>query len=395
MQPAEATLPTEHSPLGGSGAHRFLACPRSVQLSRGIVESESEHAALGTAAHALGERCIKTGRDPWEFIGGKAKGIEIDKDMADAVHVYTSFARSARDDANQGNRWVELPFHCPDLHPLYYSTADLVDLYEDRRHLEITDYKHGAGIVVEAENNAQLMMYACGVLEHLGLWQSVLTVTMRIVQPRGFHFDGPIREHTMPVADLRAWLYDVLLPGMEATKAADAPTASGDHCRFCPARSHACPQLMEDMEELETMVERVNEAGGAGELTNEEVGRFLNLLELAKIVGKAASETAFARMQNGQSVPGYKLSAARTNREWKEGAEKALRRKFGDKVYTEPKLKSPAEIDKLPEGSKLTAEWAFKPDGGLTVTKATDARPAVNKDTKSLFKPVKKGKSNG
>lgn len=383
-----------HSPLGGSVAPRLLACLGSPRMAQGVEDPESEHAALGTAAHKLGELCLTTGAEPWEYIGQVLPGTNItcDKDMADAVQVYTGFARSVRNDANQSNRWVERSFRCRSLHPLYYSTADLVDYYELRRHLDVTDYKHGAGVVVEAVDNAQCMYYGAGVLEDLQLWDKVDTITLRIVQPRGFHFEGPIREHTMHVDELHDWLHEVMLPAMRAAEQPDAPLKVGEHCRFCPARRAACPAMMGAMKEFGEMTERINHAGGAGDLTNAEVGRYLDLLTLAKIAGKAANETAFNRLQAGQNVPGYKLGNARSNREWKEEAEAALKKKFGAKAYTEPKLKSPAEVDKLPEGKALTERLAYKPDAGLTVIPEKDPRPAVSRDTKALFKPVKKGK---
>jgi hypothetical protein len=57
----------EHSPLGGSAAHRFMNCEGSFLLQREQIEAgtfvniESEYAKLGTAAHELGAKAIATG----------------------------------------------------------------------------------------------------------------------------------------------------------------------------------------------------------------------------------------------------------------------------------------------------------------------------------------------
>jgi hypothetical protein len=130
--------------------------------------------------------------------------------------------------------------------------------------------------------------------------------------------------------------------------------------------------------------------GGADELSPEQVARFLDLLSIIKIPGAAASKTAFRRLSAGKSIPGYKLAQARAYREWKPGADVELIAKFGDAALTPRELKSPAGIEELPEGEKYTARYAFKPDKGLTVVKGDDARPAVSKDTKSLFTDVTK-----
>ena len=379
-----------HSPLGASGAYRWMVCPGSVQLSKGIVDEESEFAAEGTAAHSLGDSCLKQGDDAWQRIGTIMGGYPqpVSKDMADAVQVYLNHVR-AYPDRDQSNWFVERSFHCPELHPLFYGTADNVFIDEPNRHLYVDDYKHGAGIVVEAKNNPQGMYYAAGVLEMLELWGKVDTITIGIIQPRGFHYDGPIRQWSISVDDLKEWLHDTLIPAME-TALVSRETKSGDHCRFCPARGHACPQLVDDMKEMEELMGKVADQGGAKALTNAELGRFLVLFDTAKIVAKAAGKTAFSRLQAGKKVPGRKLAKSKTNRTWKEGSEAAIIHKLGEKAMTESVLKSPAKIDALPGGKDLTAQHAYKPEGGLTVVSSGDTRKAQNTDVKGLFKPVTK-----
>ena len=387
----------EHSPLGGSGAPRWMKCPGSVPLSHGLKDKESEYAELGTAAHSLAETCLQTNVDAWTYItvgspgvgyNNLPSGIIVDKDMADAVQVYLNAVRSEHPDRNQGNSWVEREFYCPGLHEYFWGKADFVFYDEENYALYVWDYKHGAGIVVDAKENAQLMYYACGVLEDLDLWDKVEIVKMYIAQPRGFHWDGPIRSWSLLVDDLGRWLHETLIPAMDKAMTS-TDTASGEHCRFCPARGRACSQIIKDYEELEMLLTKKN---SAKELTNSQVGRFLDLLDVAKIAGKVHTETAFARLSAGKEIPGRKLGKARANRDWKKDAFMALQRKFGKKAYTEPKLKSPSQIEELPEGKKYTSRYAFKPDKGMTVLKASDPRPATNVNLKSLFKSKGKKK---
>ena len=398
----------EHSPLGGSGAKRWMACPGSVSLSKGIVDDESEFAALGTAAHAFAECALNQNSDAFSGIGShyaasnktfypefwaKAElpddAILMDKDMADAVQTYLDAVRLWHPERNQGNSWVEKPFYCSDLHKHFHGMSDFVHVDDANRTLHVWDYKHGAGIIVEVEENPQGMYYACGILEQLDLWDKIDNIVIHIAQPRGWHSDGPIRQWEISTEDLSDWPDDVLLPAMERALVS-RETSSGEHCRFCPARSHACPQLMGDMEELQIMTELAEK--GADALTDEQVGKFMDLFIKAKIVNTAAVKTAFSRMSAGKKIPGFQLSTGRKNRTWKEGAEKAIKAKFGKAAMTDPVLKSPSQIEAMPEGGTLAAQWAYKPPGALTVTPSSDSRPAVNRDTKSLFKPVSKGK---
>ena len=376
-----------------------MTCPGSVQLSQGWQDEESDHAALGTAAHTLAAHCLIKKIEPWRLIGqyvsgdkidGAAPGHLIDKEMADAVSEYIAFIDAEFPDRNQGNSWVERKFHCPSIHKFFYGTSDFTAIAG--RKATVVDYKHGAGIVVDAFENPQLMYYAAGVLEDLGLWNTIDEVELVIVQPRAFHYDGPIRSWTIKTAELVAWLEDKLVPAMDKALVS-RDTKSGEHCRFCPARAGACPQLMADFKELEELMKLLgNDGAGAPKLTGEQLARFLDLGEVFKIQRTAALKTATVRVQQGHKVPGWKLAKAKANREFKEGAEAAAKKEFGDDAYSKPKLKSPAEIDKMPKGKDFTARWAFKPDTGETLVPEDDARPAVNKDVKSMFKPINKSK---
>lgn len=380
-----------HSPLGASGAHRWMKCPGSVGLGYGVDDPESDHAALGTAAHHIGAECLKKGVDAWTFMDAPLD-IPCDKEMADAVQVYLDTIRRWHPDRHQGNSLIERSFYCPDIHKYFYGTADFV--YVGEREVHVWDYKYGAGIVVEVKENPQCMYYACGVLSDLALWDSrVDTVVLHIVQPRGFHYDGPVRDWSISVDDLHDWLWGTLVPAMDRALVS-RDTVSGEHCRFCPSRLMACPQLAKDMDELEKLMKEF-EGKGAADLSNDQVARYLDLFDTAKITAKAAEQVAFTRLSAGHEIPGRKLAAKRPNREWKKGAEKHIVKKFGKNAYTEPALKSPAQIDAMPEGKALTTRYAFKPDTGLTVVKGEDARQEVSPSTKSMFQKAtntRKGK---
>lgn len=390
--------PAGHSPLGASGAERWMHCPASVGLSYGLIDEESDFAAIGTAAHALAAQCLNTREQAWQYLGqtvakdgaiGIGQGILIDGDMTIAVDEYLLAIGDWHPDRNQGNSWIERRFHCPTIHRLYYGTSDFTYADFSTRTLHVWDYKNGAGVVVDVIDNPQLKYYAAGMLENLGLWGEMETVMLHIAQPNGFHFDGPIRHWSVTTVDLVDWLEDTLVPAMDRALVS-RETKSGEHCRFCPARSRACPQIMADIEELEGLMKEL-EGRTADELPTEKLVRILDLGEVFKIAHKAALTTGFNRANGGAKLPGWKIVNQKANRVWRDGAEKALKKKLGKKAMTEPKLKSPAEVDKMPGGTALTTEYAFKPNTGLTLARDTDGRGEVSKDTKSLFKAVRKG----
>lgn len=402
-----------HSPLGGSGTHRWIPCPGSVRLAHAVEYEKKDYTTLGVAAHHLADYCITAKFPAWETVGATIDDsgmfypsdlssdmtedeVMIDKEMADAVQEYLDAIEQWHPDRTQENSWVERSFYCPDIHEYFWGKADFTFLDLAARTLYVWDYKHGAGIMVDVPNNPQLMYYGCGMLEDLDIWDKIDKVVLFVVQPRGFHFDGPIRMWSIDTDDLMGWMDDTLVPAMDRALTSN-DTASGEHCRFCPARYRACPQLLADMAELEKLMKmKLSEKDQAAELSNKDAGRFLDLLDIAKIVGKAANETVYARLLAGKGEgTGRKLVKARANRIYRDDkdAKTAALLRFGKDAMTKPALKSPAQMEAMPKGKAFVAEYAHKPDVGLQAVPEDDSRPEISRDTKSLFKPVpKKGR---
>jgi len=378
----------EHSPMGGSKAERFIACPGSVTLSQGIKDEESEFSEEGTRAHELAADCIKSGSDAWEFIDDK-KGVS--KDMADAIQVYLNDVRKW--DEQEGENWVEAGFDIPEVHKHFRGIVDYAKLItiSSGPALRLWDYKHGIGVVVEVEGNSQLKYYGVGMILKIKkeLQIDVGKVFFTIVQPRSFHADGPVRQVVYTSEELFDWAQDVLLPAMKKAETS-TETIDGEHCRFCPVRLRKCPALEKRVEEIgvKTYFGDEGDVSKVDSLSNAQVSHYLDLMDKVKIVGKAISTVAYQRLQAGQKIPGRKLVSGKSNRVWKEDAEQALNSKFKEQAFEKKKLLSPAQIEKLPGGKDLAAEYAFKPPAKLTMVLESDKRAAINTDTKSLFTPT-------
>lgn len=82
--------------------------------------------------------------------------------------------------------------------------------------LHIIDLKYGQGIVVEAERNPQMMLYALGALNIFDGLYDIRTVSMTIYQPRREN----ISTWSISVADLKDW-------GRKHTEAPGRPCLSG------------------------------------------------------------------------------------------------------------------------------------------------------------------------
>ena len=67
---------TQHSEWSPSAADRWIACPASIRLSRGIPRSPAGEAAqIGTAVHSLSQMVLELGVSPNGYIGQEIDGI--------------------------------------------------------------------------------------------------------------------------------------------------------------------------------------------------------------------------------------------------------------------------------------------------------------------------------
>lgn len=100
-----------------------------------------------------------------------------------------------------------------------------------------------------------------------------------------------------------------------------------------------------------------------------------NLVPMVKAVQAIAAYSAALDAQiteraigNGELIPGVVVKDATVHRRWndKEAAEQLARETFGDAAF-DVSLKSPAQIEKLPNGNTFVAMAAFKPEAGKKV----------------------------
>lgn len=372
-----------HTRLSASASEIYINCSGAIHLQDEFPlepgEDYSEYADEGTAAHEMAARCLEESKDAWELIGEQSKdapGQEFTAEMADAVQMYLDHCYKILELREDEGRWhTEVRLDNPKIHKDYGGTADRVG--HGPHWVHIVDYKHGIGVQKDAVENPQLMYYALGIV-----WDrpEVHGIAMDIVQPRGFHPDGPIRTASITRDELMLWAELTLLPAMEV--AGEQEYTPGPHCHFCP-RKLACPTARDFFGSLADAAETKPPAG----MTTEELSDYASKIELVQWMVKSIKQEIQRRSENGIPVPGWKLVEGKRDRVWKEGAESQLKEAFGDDAYTDPSLKSPAEVEKLPGGSSYTAKLAYKPQSDkLSVAPESDRRQAVEpKTTKDKF----------
>lgn len=358
-----------HARLSPSGAKRFMACPGSVRLSEGIPDESSVFANEGTAAHELAEILLTMKEEDANTLAGRvidiapgdgpkvrAPEIEEDRktlfkvtpDMVSAVNTYLQYARWFP--KNGYDLELEQRLDIGHVVKDMFGTADCLAYSEKHKHLHVVDYKHGAGVAVEVEHNAQLMCYALGAVKRYGN-RPVEKVTLTIVQPRASHPRGPVRSwETTPQVLME--FADELANAADLTEDPNAPLFPGEHCQFCPA-APTCPALRELS--FNTAMEDFDDQTA---VSGDQIAEWLDKVGTIEMWCKKVREYANAQARDGNMPTGYKFVEKRATRKWKDEASAVptLQLAFGlddAQIYAEPSLRSVAQIEKIVGKAKM------------------------------------------
>ena len=382
----------KHAVLSASGSHRWLHCPGSIRLCDGIADESSTYARQGTAAHELAERCLTSLRPAKHFIDNvfhvEGEAFTVDKGMAEAVQLYLDTVYDAIKEAGKGAvTAIEQRFDLSHLYPGMFGRNDFL-VGQPFGKLTILDYKHGAGVAVEAKDNSQLLYYALGALSSLeDLYEEV---EMVIVQPRAFHPDGPVRRWRISEAEVHAWGRDVLIPGALATEEPNAPLHVGDHCRFCPALA-LCPEQQRVAVSVAQSVfaEVVEPPKSPDLLSPADLRRILDKKKVIENWLSACAERVRNDLERGAIKPedvGYKIVEGRASRSWHDEAEAAEFLRALDVEPTVTAMKSPAQVEKELRGKAKTALEPFvKITRGRQLAPLSDKRAALPSAPESVF----------
>lgn len=357
-----------HSPLGASGAERWMNCAGSVALLKELKLPESDepdYRKNGVAAHEALEACLREGLDAWEIVGRVFHDVTADVEIADAIQLFIDEVRPLM--TSSAKVFIEFGVDAPDFHKDFYGTLDFGLV--DGATMYVIDYKHGEGIAVDVEDNPQVKYYAYGLLRH---HPEVEKVVLKIIQPRGFHPQGPVRTWETSADAIRSWAEGELLQAMLRTEL-DNDLDAGPWCRFCSAKL-VCPLMTSLFGAAMTADPKI-----VVNLGDESLGRSYQYVQAVKFYLTALETETLRRLNLGHVVNGVKLVYKKANRVFKPEAQDIFLKEFGeDKVMKPPEFKSPAEMEKLGAKAKaLVHEYAYTPTSGLTVALESDKRPAV------------------
>ena len=359
----------QHSTIvGGSTAKRVMACPGSVKLVQQMPEKpSSKYADEGTLLHNVIAEILTTDRTPESYLGTVYEGITLDQDLFDTKLRPALDALDEIDPDKEMTYAVEQVVGFDTALPGVFGSADLIGRRGDRA--IVLDWKFGSGVAVDVEENAQAMFYAAAAMrtpETAWAFEGATEIECIIVQP-------PSVKRWVTTFDRIAQFERELLIAVKTAQLPDAPLASGDHCRWCAAKP-TCPLMTGAVDRaLKNKLHAIDAA---------QIGVYLKQAELLEAWISGVNELAYQMLDEGLSVPGYKLVPKRATRKWidDEVALQALERLgLTTQELVETTVVSPAKAEKLLKKQKiaLPADLVVSISTGNTLATEDDPRPAV------------------
>jgi hypothetical protein len=299
-------------------------------LSRSNQQQETEHSLRGEAIHEVRHLLINAGMHggtgPVLKVNDVAtNGTVIDKEMFEcgelAANVFLKEwqSRICKGGVKFG---IEQSFQCPGIHPDNFGTPDGW-LWCPEDNLLIIDDCKGGHVHVEAYENWQLINYASGIVEHLGLTDPNIAVWMRLVQPFSYHSDGPVRTWKTILASLRQRYWPELSAAAHEATSPHQRCKTGHQCRRCQCRHDCKAALQCGMELYETTMFPVQ-----SKLPPDALGLQLRVIDRAmeqlKALKTGYEEQVKATIKGGTAIPGWCLQPTAGREKWQKNQQEVI-----------------------------------------------------------------------
>lgn len=396
----------DHAKLSASHSGCWLNCTAAPNYEAQFPDGPPGEAAQeGTLAHQICELIVSynAGQITKRKFNSQLKKLKEDplfqEEMIHTAEVYAGYIwEKAMSFTEKPYQAQEVRVDFSDYVPEGFGTCDSIVIGDDL--LCITDYKHGKGIPVSAENNSQMRLYALGALKQYGMFYDIHRVSMAIVQPR---ISEDIKEETITVDELRAWGEQVKPLAHAAYTGEGAEFHEGPWCKnyFCKGRD-VCRHRAENMTALEDFKDLPVE----GLLTEKEkaereaamnagfnLSPVLSDAEVADLLFRGERlvswyndlcSYALEAILEGKDIPGWKAVAGRSDRKW-DDADAAmndiLNAGYQEAMLYDRKPKTLAQLEKLigkKDFDRIVGKHVVKPMGKPTLVVESDSREPYN-----------------
>lgn len=364
-------MPDKHAFLSASSSHKWLNCTPSAQLERTYENKTTTAAEEGTAAHALCEYKLRKalGNVPEKRPVSEYDSQEMEDFTDDYVYYIMEQLNVAKQTCPDTLVMIEQRLDFSQYVPDGFGTGDCLIIADDTLH--IIDFKYGLGVLIEAENNPQMMLYALGALSVYDTIYDIKNVSMTIFQPRREN----ISTWTITVEELLDWAENELKPKAELAANGEGEFCAGEWCTFCRAkvkcraRAEACLKLAKYDFRLPP------------ELDDMEIEVILESLDRLTSWANDIKEYALNAALQGRQWEKFKLVEGRSVRKYTDEEKVAEAVKSAGYDPYERKILSVTAMTKLLGKSKFEKVLnglIHKPQGKPTLVPLSDKRPPMN-----------------
>lgn len=369
-----------HALLPPSGASRWLACPPSARWESTFPEIVNDAASEGTLAHRLCELLLLNTLK-------KIKQIEFNRELKKVKHNflytaemngycvdYVAFITDKIHELHDPFIFVEEKIDLTEFVPEGFGTGDCILIADGI--LDINDLKYGKGVLVEAHENKQLMLYALGALRKYHLLYHIDKVRMTIYQPRLDNYSS----FEVAAEWLLQWGDEIVKPIAALAFAGKGEYKAGSHCKFCKAKNE-CKTLADyQMDVAKYAFE------DPFRLSDKAIAEILDKAPDLKVwLTNIQTYALQEAVHNDKQWPGFKLVAGKSIRKYLDEAaiQKDLKKaKIHSNLYlTKPGLVGITTLEKnigKSEVDRIVGKHIAKPPGAATLVPEWDKRPALN-----------------
>ncbi|MFM1524747.1 MULTISPECIES: DUF2800 domain-containing protein [Helcococcus] len=365
----------EHALLSASSSHRWLNCTPSAKLEESFENVASESAKEGTAAHALCEYKLKRSLG----LNEKRPVSDYNSDeMEEYTDDYVQFVLEelsiAKEYCNDPLLLIEQRLDFLNYVPSGFGTGDAVIVSDDR--LNIIDFKYGMGILVDANNNPQMKLYALGALNLFESIYDIKNIKMTIFQPRREN----ISSFEISVDELKEWAEGELKEKAKLAYKGEGEFKCGDWCRFCRA-SATCRKRAEEKLKLAKF-----EFKKTPLLTDDEIEEILKVIpDLTKWADEVLAYATYMAVNKGKTWSGFKIVEGRSNRKFSDVKKvEELLLNEGVKDIYKTSLVTLTELEKRlgkQKFNELLSELVIKPKGKSSLVPLSDKRKEIKVET--------------
>lgn len=362
----------QHALLSPSSAHIWLNCPPAARLAAQYEDNGSKYSQQGSDAHELCEYKLLT-----------ALGQECDDPREHLAFYDTEMERCCEDYATFVMETITgIKESCPDPSVLVEQCLDLSRYIKEGFGrgdciivadgvMHIVDFKYGVGVLVSADHNPQMMLYALGALELLDSLYDFDRVSMTVFQPRRDN----VSTWEIEKADLLKWARETLVPAAKLAFDGKGEFKAGDHCQFCKAKANRRKRAEYNLELARYDFEKPEL------LEDTEIAAILERIDQLVSWADDIKAYALAEALRGVKYDGFKVVEGRSTRKYTDEAAVANAVVAEGKDPYEKKLRGITDMTALlgkKEFERILGPLVYKPSGKPVLVRESDKRPEYN-----------------